>query len=92
MNLRDILEKAGIATGLADMAISAIADKVNRELEAKLVEVQERLRQAEEDRDQAYARIRELNAEADFIRKEAAQLREMVGEYRRKEAEAHKGK
>jgi uncharacterized coiled-coil DUF342 family protein len=92
MNLKDVLEKAGIAAGLADLAISAIADKVNRELEAKIVEVQEQLRRAEEDRDQAYARVRELHAEADVVRKETAKLREMVGEYRRKEAEARKGR
>jgi hypothetical protein len=47
MNLREILEKAGIASGLATMAIDAIAEKVNRDLERQLAETQTKLEDAE---------------------------------------------
>jgi len=38
MNLRDMLEKAGIASSLANLAIDAIAEKVNSEIEDKYVD------------------------------------------------------
>jgi hypothetical protein len=91
-NLKEIFSKAGVGVGLAEMAIDAIAAKINKELEEAVAEARlEKLR--DEDRvrslrallDEAEIKIknlederRETDALVVVLKDQARELREML--------------
>jgi hypothetical protein len=85
MSLRDMLEKAGIASSLANLALDAIAEKINRELEEKYVDAcakalieKGRADDLRRQLDAALVELRVAEAERDTATSSAQALRSKV--------------